>query len=123
MFDKQRESLEASKNYQKVKTHVQTNKRTYITGAGCFVAGGVIFSKRPELKQTVDAFKFQWKSPTTNVVSQELTRRGHPGFKTRNNVTGETAASIARMDAVSRTFVKNHMVGTDPIYTNLGEMC
>lgn len=125
MFDKQRESLEASKNYQKVKTHLQTNKRTYITGASCFVAGGVIFSKRPELKQTVDAFKFQWKSPTTNVVTQELTRRGHPGFEILNTMTGERTASIRRMaeiDEVSRAFIKAHMIGDNPIYKNLGEM-
>jgi hypothetical protein len=117
MFDKQRESLEASKNYQKVKLHLQTNKRTYITGASCFVAGGVIFSKRPELKQTVDSFKFQWQSPTTNVVTATLTRRGHPGYIIKCCETGEMFASqnrAAEANAITAAMLSAHLNGKYP---------
>lgn len=124
MLEKQRESLAASKNYQKVKAHVQRNKETYVVGAGC-LAIGLAVGRGPELKQVVDSFKIQYKTTTTNVVTANLTRRGHPGFAMLNTKTGEQAASLRRMaelDGVSRAFIKAHAIGPDAIYKNLGEM-
>ena len=125
MFEKQRKALNDNAQYQRVKTHVQANKNVYIGTAGGFVIGAVICSRNPEIKQTVDAFKFQYKSPTTNMVTATLVRRGHPGFETLNQRTGERAASLRRMaeiDGVSRAFIKANMKGDNPIYKNLGEM-
>lgn len=95
MFEKQRESLEASKNYQKVKGHLQRHKEAYVTGAGC-MAIGLAVGKGPELKQVVDSFKIQYKTVTTNVVTANLTRRGHPGYIVKCVETGEMFASQNR---------------------------
>jgi hypothetical protein len=42
MFEKQRESLEASKNYQKAKLHVQTHKMAYACLGSAAVSGSVV---------------------------------------------------------------------------------
>lgn len=42
MFEKQRESLEASKNYQKAKLHVQAHKMAYACLGSAAVSGSVV---------------------------------------------------------------------------------
>ena len=109
--------------YQKIKRHLQENKKVYLVGVGAFVAGGLIFRGGPEIKQIIRSFNY--KSTTTNIITTELERRGHPGFRFRNNVTGEVASSIHRMadiDKVSRYFIRKNTKGENPLYTNLGEM-
>lgn len=109
--------------YQKIKQHLKENRKVYLVGAGAFAAGGLIFREGPELKQIIGSFNY--KSTTTNIVTTELERRGHPGFRFRNNTTGEVAASLNRMmeiDGVTRHFIKKNTKGDTPLYTNLGEM-
>ena len=109
--------------YQKIKRHLRENRKVYLVGTGAFVAGGLIFREGPEIKQIIGSFNY--KSTTTNIVTTELERRGHPGFRFQNNATGEVAGSLKRMaelDNVSRTFIRNHTKGDSPLYTNLGEM-
>ena len=109
--------------YQKVKKHLKENKKVYVVGVGAFAAGGLVFRGGPEFKQIIGSFNY--KSTTINTVTTELERRGHPGFRFRNNDTGEVAASLKRMaalDGVSCTFVRSHTKGDNPLYTNLGEM-
>jgi hypothetical protein len=60
------------------------------------VIGVVVCRNSPQLKQTIDAFKIQYKSPTTNVVTTNLTRRGHPGYIVKCLETGEMFASQRR---------------------------
>lgn len=116
------EDQEPSK-YKKVKRHLKKNKKVYLVGIGAFAIGGLIFHEGGEVKQIIGSFNY--KSTTTNIVTTELARRAHPGFQFRNNDTGEVAASLKRMaelDNVSRTFVRNHTKGDNPLYTNLGVM-
>jgi len=106
-----------------VKQHVSKNKKVYIAATGGVIVGIVVRGTGPELRQIVGSFNY--KSTTNNIVTTELTRRGHPGFKILNNLTGEKAASIRRMaemDDVSRGFIINNTQGGSPLYTNLGEM-
>jgi hypothetical protein len=109
--------------YQKLKQHLNKNKKVYLVGIGSFAAGGLILRGGPEIKQIIGSFNY--RSTITNIVTTELERRGHPGFKTLNLRTGEPAASInrmAEMDGVSWKYVKDNMKGDNPIYRNLGEM-
>jgi len=109
---------------QKIKDHFRNNKKAYLVGVGG-VALGLSMGRHGEVKQIIDAFKIQINSPTTNQITTNITRRGHPGYGIRNNVTGELAASIRRMaelDGVARSMVTKGMEGPNPIYTNLGEM-
>lgn len=81
--------------YEKIKQHLNTNKKVYLVGTTAFIVGGLVFRGGPELKQIIGSFNY--KSITTNIITTELERRGHPGFKTLNRRTGEPAASINRM--------------------------
>jgi hypothetical protein len=128
MFDKTRERIahleETNETFRKVATHIRTNKKVYL-GVGGGLAAGVILSNRADLKQTIGSFNLMYKSTATNIVITNIVRRGHPGYKIVNNITGEVAASIRRMaemDGRSRTFIKANAKGDNPIYTILGEM-
>lgn len=84
--------------FQSVKTHIQENKTVYVIGGVCFVvgvAGTVIFTHGSDIKQTIDAFKIQYKSPTINNIVTVIERegRGHPGYRVRCIETGKTFLS------------------------------
>lgn len=88
------------KKLEDVKKHFKTNKTAYIS-AGTAAAGltaGLLLSGGNQ-KVIVDSFNFallKWHSPTTNIVTTELVRRGHPGFLIKCLETGETFASKTR---------------------------
>jgi hypothetical protein len=42
MFDKQRESLEASRNFQKVKAHIELHKMAYACVGSAAVSGSLV---------------------------------------------------------------------------------
>jgi len=108
---------------QKIKDHFRNNKKAYLVGVGG-VALGLSMGRHGEVKQIIDAFKIQINSPTTNQITTNITRRGHPGDIWRNNVTGEVAASLRRLaeiDSVSRPFIKSHAGGPEALYSKLGE--
>lgn len=88
MLEKQRESLAASKNYQKVKAHVVAHKTAYAVGmssAGCLIVGGV-FGVTLGKKVDVTAIAkntavVNWKS-SASVVQETIVQmpaRGHRG--------------------------------------------
>jgi hypothetical protein len=121
---------------EKVKQHFRDNRANYISGgviaASAFTAG-VAFS--PQAITVVDAFKFNvlnfsWKSPTTNITTTIIERRGHPGFKIRVNETGQEFASmrhLCKIMNISRFDLYKHLRGETPdvrgfTFTNLGEM-
>src|SRR3954452_20879306 len=78
-----------------VKAHIRRNKKTYLVGAGCLVAGRMI-GHSPEIKQTIGSFNFMWKSDMSNVVVTQVVRRGHPGNIIKCVTTGEVFASQRR---------------------------
>lgn len=80
--------------FDNVKNHVRDHKELYIVGGVVVLTLG--FVGAPKVINVVDAFKIQVNSPTTNVVTTELVRRGHPGTIIKNLETGEVYASISR---------------------------
>lgn len=128
MFEKTKARVakleETNETFRRVSTHVKEHKNTYL-GVGGGAVAGIVISHRSGLKQTIGSFNIMYRSTATNIVVTNVTRRGHPGYKIVNNVTGEAAASIRRMaelDGRSRSFIKANTDGESPIYTILGEM-
>jgi len=101
MFEKTRERYEKLKEkkqtVQKVDAHVRSNQDRYKMGAA-FVAGGVVARRfrSADLKQTIGSFNINYKSTTTNIVTTQLVRRGHPGNIIKCVDTGEMFASQNR---------------------------
>ena len=101
---------------EKIKNHVQENKKVYIVGAGCLVVGavgGVLCSQGGV--QIVDSLKItliNWKSPHVSMTT--LVRRGHPGNTIRCIQTGELFASQERAalaNSVNSSGLSRHLNG------------
>jgi|SRR3954469_19380687 len=123
------EITKVAQTVESIKDHLRRNKKFYLVGAGGTAVGATVMAVvTGHHTQIVDGLKLihiQVNSPNTNTVVTQIERRGHPGFMYRNNVTGEVAGSMKRMaaiDGVSRTFIRDHSVGSNPMYVNLGEM-
>jgi hypothetical protein len=104
MFDKQRQSLEASKNYQKVKTHVQTNQKVYIAGiGGAAFAGITCFIMRGAASQPINCGTsvvaergisvLGKKVVMSNVSYISADRQGPPSWVVRCKQTGDIFTS------------------------------
>jgi hypothetical protein len=96
----------------KVKTHLHNNKKVYIAGASCLVAGMLIAPKQVVI---VDALKgIQWKSPAANEVIAQLIRRGHPGNIVKCIETGIPYASqnqAAQQNGIDPSIMSRHLNG------------
>lgn len=109
------------KKLDSIKKHIKDNKTAYISaGTGAVgVAAGVAMAGGNQ-KVIVDAFNFtllKWHSPTTNVVTTVLERRGHPGFIIKCIETGEIFASqnrAAEALGVSATAIARVLKGVNP---------
>lgn len=89
---------------ERIKQHFKDNKKVYLVGGGALLTGllaGLATANRPQVKNVVDSYKIQYKSPTINEITTILTPRGNPGKPVRWEETGEVAASINRMAEIS----------------------
>lgn len=83
---------------EKIRTHLNNNKKVYLIGVGCLIVGaigGVAFSTKSI--QIVDNLNIKIKSPTTNTVITILERRAcMEPIPVRCVETGEVFGSIRR---------------------------
>jgi hypothetical protein len=109
-------------NYEKVKTHIRENKRTYLAVGGTVVVT-VLITKRPVVTQVAkNTALVVWKPTNTNIAITNVTRRGHPGNIVRCIETGEVFASQNRAaDAMrlSRSVLSQHLNGLQPAVSGL----
>lgn len=104
---------------EKTKNHFKRNRKIYIS-AGIGLTAGVAVGLLLNTKniQIVDAIKLQYKSPTTNNITQvNLARRGHPGNVIVCNETGELFASqnrAADLLGLNRSNLSSHLKGKNP---------
>ena len=91
----------------RVKIHLQENKKVYIVGGAALVVGaigGAVYMGGGV--QIVDSFKLlNWKSPHSSMTV--LIRRGHPGNIIKCLETGELFASQNRAAAVNGLSASN----------------
>ena len=83
----------------KIKEHLKRNKKTYLIGGVCLVAGGVIgaaICHNSTITTKIIQLGFGNKAEVNQIIIQELTRRGHPGNVIRCVETGECFASQTR---------------------------
>lgn len=101
---------------RRVKQHLKDNKKVYLVGTGCLVTGYLL---RPQVVNIVDVCNVKYKSPTVNIVSTELARRGHPGNLIKCIETGEVFASQRRAAealGIERVDLYKHLKGlTDSV--------
>jgi hypothetical protein len=84
MFEKQREALKTSKQYQLVKTHVQENRDLYIVAAGCLCVGYTFGSRKstPITNSTAPVFNNNPTiSPVISPVMNNAVNLGGPMHK------------------------------------------
>ena len=107
----------------RIKTHLRTNKKYYLVGAGGVVLGAVTvvgtFYGMGGSIQIVDAYKLQINSPTTNNVWQviEVWRKGPPSWVVRNTKTGKlwvSQSQAALADGHSIKQMSDHLRGKLP---------
>jgi hypothetical protein len=119
MFDKQRESLEASRNFQKVKAHVQSHKMAYTvgaSGAGCLLVGGVFgtkFGKKVDVTAVAKNTALVNWNASARVVQEtvvQMPARGHRGnviwcnelkraFPSQNNAAKELGVQASNISS------------------------
>lgn len=122
-----------SDKLDRVKKHIHDNKKLYLTGVTGIIVGaaGVKLASNGQ-SVNVESWKFtllNWKSPTNNVVTTTMVRRGHPGNIIQCNETGEvftSARRAAEMLDLHRRDIFNQIHGLTPdvkgyTFTNLGE--
>ena len=123
------EQVEEETKPKRIMRHFRENRNTYLAGAAGLAIGAVTataFVKAPQIKQVVDAYKIQYKSPTTNHVYAELTRRGHPGKIIKCKETGEVFASINRAAEVNKVpvnTIRDQLMGIIDPKSNLTFEC
>jgi len=109
--------------YERCKNHLKENRRVYITGAVCLLAG-VALAKRGDVKNGIQGAVIQiGNAEYNNKIITELAPRGNAGKGVLDPATGEMAASIRRMAEVkniSRAAVKKAIA--DGTYESLGEI-
>lgn len=85
---------------ERIKQHLQENKKVYLVGAGCLGAG---YFLRPQVVNIVDVCNLKYKSPTTTTIINVLERRACPDpIPVRDKVTGEIYASMRRAAAATQ---------------------
>lgn len=87
MFEKQRQAMNNNVQYQKVKLHVEKNKRVYIAGASCFVVG-TVGMKLANLTSSTDVIQtisgndnvatIVNRSKNVDVIIKYLNQRNYP---------------------------------------------
>jgi hypothetical protein len=122
-----------SEKLSKIKSHIIENKNIYIASmAGILVGAAGMKLMTSSQSVNVESWKFtllNWKSPTNNVVTTTMARRGHPGNMVQCVQTGEVFASVRRAAEVMnlhRRDIFNHLHGEAPdvkgyTFKNLGE--
>lgn len=96
MFEKQRESLEASKNYQRVKAHVVAHKVGYSNAASALAAGAAValLKSRPTIVNNITQVTPSI-APVMNNISKPVFR---PVFNNTANVSGHLTKVVERVD-------------------------
>lgn len=119
---------------QRAKSHLQRNKKYYVTGASCIAVGALsamAYSGRSDVKIRIkgDGNNVVGKAKHVTMVKAELERRGHPGNVVICLDTGEVFASqnrAASSTGVSPSVLSKHLSGKIPDakglkFQNLGE--
>lgn len=134
MFDKYKERWakfeEDHEAIHKVRIHFEKNGKIYLVGAGCLGAGYLFRGNSEQIVKARNFAGIAYRSPQTNLVVTQLTRRGHPGYMIKCVNTGETFASIRRAAeamGINRVDLHRHLRGDlsnvgGHIFENLGEM-
>jgi hypothetical protein len=115
MFEKQRESLEASKNYQKAKLHVQTHKMAYACLGSAAVSGSLVtlLKSRP-LEVTNITNVAPSIAPVFNNSNQQVNFGGHMTKLVKCLETGkvwEKVTEAANDNGVSLAKMSKHLNG------------
>lgn len=96
---------------ERIKQHLQENKKVYLVGAGCLGAG---YFLRPQVVNIVDVCNLKYKSPTNNIIINAL---GDPGNVVQCVETGTVYASqnqAARELGVAAARISEHLHGKIP---------
>lgn len=125
MFNKQREALEANAKYQKLKLHLQENKKVYLAGAGgatfagitCLIMRGV--ASQSISHDTVVATEgaigvLGKKIVMRNVSFISANRQGPPSWVVRcleTDAIAASQASIAHAMGLSPSHLSQHLNG------------
>jgi hypothetical protein len=97
----------------RAKQHLKNNKKLYIVGTGCLIAGGFAggIIGKTDVKQTVDSLKLihiQYKSPNYNLalvkrecmppmpVRDKMTGIPYPSLNVAAKHTGQTVRAISK---------------------------
>jgi len=95
-------SEEGPTRIEKIKQHLQNNKKVYIAAIGSSVIT-LLIVQRPAVSQAINnTALIVWKPESTNVVITVLEKRACPDpIPVRYKETGEVFASIRRASAVT----------------------
>lgn len=101
---------------EKIKRHLRENKKVYLVGAGCFIAGGLIFRGGPEFQQIIQSKQIGYKS-TQTMTTIMMQAKGDPGDVIMRMSDGKkwpSKGELARDLGVHRTTVTRYFKGDLP---------